>query len=109
MPIEKNDLHTVGELQRRIGHRIQSLRLTRNLTQADVAAKGGVSHRSVVNLETGSGSSIETLVRILKALNAEASLDALAPAPTVSPLALLRSHKAPRRASKPRGNSPGGR
>ena len=94
---------TPDEIQRHLGERVRRLRLNRNQDQAQVAAKAGVSERALRGLETGEGSQLITLIRVLKALEALGSLDALAPEPTVSPMAMLGRGKAPQRASRPRG------
>jgi hypothetical protein len=52
----------------------------------------------VQNLEAGRGSSVQTLLRILKALNYLEGIEILAPQPTVNPLALLKTKTPPQRA-----------
>ncbi len=96
---------SVDELEARLGERIRSLRLARNLDQATVAARAGVSLRTVKNLEAGRGSSTATLVAVVRALGRLDWLDALAPQVAISPLRLLAQERAsttPQRASKPR-------
>jgi transcriptional regulator with XRE-family HTH domain len=85
------------ELQAVLGKQIQELRIAKNLNQVTTAEKAGVSEKALRNLEAGRGSSIETLVRVLKALDSLEGLRLLAPKPSVSPLALLRHSKAARR------------
>jgi transcriptional regulator with XRE-family HTH domain len=92
-------LKTAEELQILLGERLRGQRVSRNLTQHAVAEKAGISLKSVLNLESGRGSSIETLMRVLKALDMVQSIDALAPVPTVSPLALLKKSRRPKRAT----------
>lgn len=89
---------TPDEIQAQLGDRIRQLRLRVDITQAALAGRAGVSARAVRSLENGEGSSLATLVRVLKALGAESSLDAIAPQPTISPMALLERGKAPQRA-----------
>jgi len=96
---------TIGELQRLLGDRLRALRVERRLTQQEAAAKGALSLRALQQLEAGKGSTVETLLRALKALGHIAALDALAPEPTVSPLAMLRSRKQPRRVRHKRGDT----
>ena len=84
-----------AELQSELGERLRALRLNRNLAQSEVAAKAGVSLRSVINLEGGRGSTVETLVRVLNAMDA-------ADKPQISPLALLHSPRPQRRVRRPR-------
>ena len=49
--------------------------------------------------EAGAGSTLDTLVRVLKAMDATNALNTLVPEPQVSPLALLRSARPRRRVS----------
>ena len=78
------------ELQAVLGKQLQELRIAKNLDQITTAEKAGISEKALRNLETGRGSSTETLVRVLKALDSLDGLNLLAPRPSVSPLALLR-------------------
>ena len=96
------DSRTIEELQQQLGEHIRRLRLRRNLDQLQVAAKAGVAEKALRNLEAGRGSAVTTLLRVLKALDALSGLDALAPAPSVSPLALLQKGSEPRRVRRPR-------
>ncbi|WP_382305001.1 helix-turn-helix transcriptional regulator [Herbiconiux sp. UC225_62] len=99
------DSITTEEAEERLGARIRSLRLSRNLDQAAVAERAGVSLRTVKNLENGRGSSVATLVRVVRALGRSDWFDALQPAVAVSPLRMLaqeRRDTTPQRASRPR-------
>lgn len=94
---------TADELQVELGKRLRRLRIGRGLDQRETAAKAGISEKALRGLETGSGSSLQSLLRVLKALDAIDVMDAIAPVPTVSPLALLRrSTGAPQRVGRPR-------
>ena len=90
------------ELEVALGGRLRELRVRRNLGQAEVAAAAGVGRRAIYTLESGGGSTVETLLRVLKALGITDPIAALAPAPQVSPLAVLRSPKPPQRAGRKR-------
>ncbi len=94
------------ELQEKLGGGLRAMRLGKNFTQTELAAKAGVAPRSITNLENGLGSSVDTLIRVLKALDATDAIDRLAPQPTVSPMAMLRTPTPPRRARKPRKPRP---
>ncbi len=97
---------SLEELQQKLGNGLRAMRLGKNVTQAELAAKAGVAPRSLTNLENGLGSSVDTLVRVLKALDAADAIERLAPQPTVSPMAMLRTPTPPRRARKPRQPRP---
>jgi transcriptional regulator with XRE-family HTH domain len=89
---------TPQELQAELGRRIRQLRLSRNIDQRAAAEKAGVTRAALQNLEAGRGSSLQTLLRILKALNYLEGIEILAPQPTVNPLALLKTKTPPQRA-----------
>lgn len=93
---------TPAELQAMLGEGIRRLRLSRNIDQRTTANKAGVSEKALRNLEAGRGSSVETLVRTLKALDYLQGIDILAPEVTVNPLAMLRRHSPQRRVRRPR-------
>ena len=93
---------TPEELQVTLGERMRRLRLSRNIDQRTAASKAGISEKALRNLEAGRGSSVETLLRTLKALDYLQGIDALAPEATVSPLAMLRRSSPQRRVRRPR-------
>lgn len=93
---------------REFGRRLAAARLARNLTQASLAEQAGVSKRTVERLESGEAAArLSGLVRILRALDLADRLDAVVPAPTISPVEQLkregrmRQRASGRRASKP--------
>jgi len=93
------------ELARELGSRLRSLRLNRRLEQGELALRAGVSERTLRALEQGHGSTVETLLRVLKALDSLSGLEALAPRPTVDPLALLDGPAQPTRVRKRKGEA----
>lgn len=96
-------IKTADELQLQLGDSVRALRIQQALTQRGLASRAGVSSKSVAKLEQAQGSTVETLVRVLRALGATDGIESLAPVPRVSPLALLRS-SAPRRRFRSRGH-----
>jgi transcriptional regulator with XRE-family HTH domain len=92
---------TSGELQIALGDRVRRLRLARNIDQRTVAEKAGLSEKALRNLEGGHGSTVETLLRTLKALDYLQGIEMLAPEVTVDPIAMLHSSKLPRRVRRP--------
>ena len=97
--------NTPEELQTILGERLRRLRLNRNLDQLTTADKAGISEKALRNLEAGRGSTVETLLRVLKALDYLQGLELLAPEISVNPLELLRKSSLPQRArrvSRPR-------
>jgi transcriptional regulator with XRE-family HTH domain len=92
----------LSNLQHDLGHRLRQLRLARNLDQRTVADKAGISLRALSKLENGQGSTLETFLRTLRALDYVKGIDMIAPEPTVSPLALLKNPRPPQRVRRPR-------
>lgn len=101
----EHSVKTPDELQKQLGERLKLRRINHNYSQKELAKKAGISLKTLRNLEHGNGSSVETLVRTLKALDATNVLDQLAPTPAVSPLAILRNASPPQRVRRPRGTS----
>jgi transcriptional regulator with XRE-family HTH domain len=93
---------TPEELQIVLGERVRRLRLARNTDQRATADKAGISEKALRNLEAGRGSTVETLLRTLKALDSLQGIEMLAPEVTVDPLALLHASKPPQRVRRPR-------
>ena len=99
MPVIDNN---VVDLQGDLGHRIRKLRLARNLDQRTTAQRAGISLRALGKLENGRGSTLETLLRTLRALDYVKGIEMLAPEPTINPLAMLRTPTPPQRVRRPR-------
>ena len=89
-----------NELQELLGERLKRMRLSRNLGQRTTAEKAGISEKALRNLEGGRGSTVETLLRVLKAMDYLQGIDLLAPETNVNPLDLLRQAKRPLRARR---------
>lgn len=94
--------NTPEELQVLLGKRLRRLRLTRNYSQQATSEKAGISEKALRNLEAGRGSTVETLLRVLKALDKLQGLDMLAPEVSVDPMALLRLAKPAQRVRRQR-------
>lgn len=87
---------------RRIGADLATWRRLRRLTAAQVADRAGISRHTVMRIESGEGGSLETVLRVARALGV---LDQLASAvdPYATDVGRLRSEEAlPRRVRHPR-------
>ncbi|MGR0115931.1 helix-turn-helix domain-containing protein [Ralstonia pseudosolanacearum] len=93
---------TPREIEAELGECLKKLRVHRNLDQATLAARAGISVRTLRNLEGGSGSSLHTLIQVARALGREQWFETIAPVPTINPLMLTRTAAPRQRASKPR-------
>ena len=94
---------TPEELQAALGGHLRRLRISRNIDQRATAEKAGVSEKALRNLEAGRGSTVETLLRTLKALDYLQGIGMLAPEVTVDPMALLHRSKPRQRVRRARG------
>ncbi|MGA4212533.1 helix-turn-helix domain-containing protein [Ralstonia nicotianae] len=93
---------TSQEIETELGEQLKKLRVHRNLDQATLAARADISVRTLRNLESGSGSSLHTLIQVARALGREQWFETIAPVPTINPLMLTRTAAPRQRASKPR-------
>jgi len=77
---------TSDQIEAALCKRLESIRLSRNITQAQLAEEAGVSPRTIGRLEKGQGVSMDTFIRVMMALGIQQSLEALLPDPTVRPI-----------------------
>ena len=81
--------------------RLESIRLSRNMTQAQLAKEAGVSPRTIGRLEKGEGVSVDTFIRVLTALGIQQNLEALLPDPTVRPIERVEVRGTERKRARP--------
>lgn len=79
-------IRTVEEMEADLGEKLKRLRLNKNLDQNTLAARAGVSVRALRNLEGGDGTTVRTLLSIVRALGRESWLQTVAPVPTINPV-----------------------
>lgn len=84
-----------------LGGRLARMRLEKNLTQAQLAEKAGVSKRTVERLERGDvAPQLSGFIRVCRALELVERFELLVPEPVMSPMMQLRlGGKRRRRAS----------
>ena len=84
---ETTDEVILGEL----GVRLAQVRLGKNLTQAQLAERAGVSKRTVERLESGEvAPQLSGFIRICRALDLLERFELLVPEPVASPMAQLK-------------------
>lgn len=93
---------STDEWEVELGQQARALRLRRNLDQQALAEQAGVGLTALKNLESGKGSSVKTLIKVLRALGRASWLETLSPAVSISPMRMLKSKPARSRASRPR-------
>lgn len=86
-----------------LGRRLDEIRLSRNIPQADLAREAGVSRSTLTRLADGRPVSLDSFVRVMQALRLSDHLAALLPDPGVRPVDRVRLDGAERqRASRKR-------
>jgi transcriptional regulator with XRE-family HTH domain len=93
-----NDATVISEL----GSRVARERLSRNLTQGELAARAGISPRALWAFEKGQSVQLVTLIHVLRALGHTGNLNLLLPEVAFSPLAVEPAKPPRRRAGKKR-------
>lgn len=101
--IDPTRSYTPEELEYEIGSNLRRLRINRNLEQAVLAERAGVSTRALRNLELGNGSSLHTLVCVVRTLGRQEWFGTIGPVATINPVMMTRDAEPRQRASKPRG------
>lgn len=79
---------TIGEMEFELGDSLKRMRLNKNLDQKTLAARAGVSVRALRGLENGEGSTLKTLISVVRALGRESWLQTVAPVASINPLHL---------------------
>jgi transcriptional regulator with XRE-family HTH domain len=101
------DFASTTDWEHELAAQVRRARLGLNLGQADLAHNANVSLGAVKGLEHGTGSTLKTFVRVVRALGKHDWLAALEPEPEIGPFDLLQlreGRKAPQRASGPRAS-----
>ena len=90
------------ELTSLLGENLKKLRLQIGLHQEVLSKQAGISVSALKNLENGTGASVKTLIKVVRALNREDWLESIAPVISVNPLHMVQDvlgrQRAPRRA-----------
>jgi transcriptional regulator with XRE-family HTH domain len=85
----------IADLLTQTGRQIRTRRFALNLTQAEAAAKSGVTYRTWRRMETEGRASIEDLIRAAIALRCEQGLSTLFPEPAAGSMdELLKAQQA---------------
>jgi len=91
--------NTIEEFEADVGAQIRSLRLRQNIDRATLALRAGCSVSALKNLEYGTGTTLRTLIAVVRALGREDWLRHVAPMATISPLSMPKAGHIRQRAS----------
>ena len=94
---------TSSQIEATLCAQVESIRLSRNMTQQQLAEEAGVSLRTIGRLEKGQGVSLDTFIRVLVALRLQQNLEGLLPDPTVRPIERVGPRAVERRRARPTG------
>lgn len=94
------ELSTPQELEEILGENIKALRLQKNIDRQSLCAQAGISESALRNLEGGKGSTLKTLIRVIKALDRESWLNSIAPQTSINPLHMVRDKPQRQRARR---------
>lgn len=89
-------------LEQTLCKRLELARLNQNVSQSTLADESGVSRRTISRMENGDSVSLNTFVRIARALGLADELDALFRIPDIRPIDRVRKQPARKNASSPR-------
>lgn len=93
----------VSERERRLGARLRELRIDAGHSQTELARLANISRGAVQTLESGDGSSLSTIIKVLSALDRDDWLDTLdVPSASFNPLDLLAETATRRQPGPPR-------
>jgi len=94
------NVKTPEDLELELGEQLRAERLRQNITMEDLCLKAGVSKQTLRALETGAGSRVISLIRVIAALGLSQWLGTLRPAVRISPLQMARGLPTRQRAAR---------
>ena len=83
------ELLTDDAVLRELGQRLERLRLARNISQQELARSAGVSRATIIRVERGESVQMSTMVKLWRALDLLAEIDAAVPERVDSPIAAV--------------------
>lgn len=95
---------TAAAIAQELGERLKRARLNEDLTQVEVAARVGVTRKTIINAEKGKVQ-LEVFVAIMAALNLTEQLDLFLPMQEISPIQLAKLQGKQRQRASGQGKS----
>lgn len=93
---------TSKQIEAALCKQIETIRLARNMTQAQLARESGVALRTIGRLEKGEGVSLDTFIRVLTALRLQQHLAGLLPDPSIRPMERVSQRGRERQRARPK-------
>ncbi|MCF7913383.1 MAG: helix-turn-helix domain-containing protein [Candidatus Cloacimonetes bacterium] len=93
-----------SQIEKTICQRIEQIRISRNITQKQLANEAGVSLKTITRLENGEGVTLNTFIRVISALGLIQNLEEMLPDPALQPLQLIRNSVKPRLRARPQAD-----
>ena len=91
--MQLDELLTNDALLGELGRRLERHRLQRNMTQPELAQEAGIGRATLQRIEAGASVQTTSLVKLLRALDLLAGLDAAVPAHVERPIAQLERER----------------
>jgi len=95
-----------GAIAATLCKRLEEIRLSKNISQADIAKQAGVSRSTMTRIADGQSISLDSFIRVVKALGLADHLAALLPDPEVRPVELVRHEGRHRRRATAKREAP---
>lgn len=92
---------TSEQIESFLSGQLKEIRLTRNLTQAQLAQVSGVALATIKRLENGQSITLNTFIRILIALDLQHNLETLLPDPSIRPIERVHTGGTERQRARP--------
>lgn len=86
------------ELLKELGVRIRETRLAVPMPQRELAARAGISLRTVNSIESGNDVSFLTVIKVMRVLNVIENMDSIIPEIGMSPIRIAEKQKPRKRA-----------
>ena len=86
---DKHDMYSVQDTLVVLGEQVESYRLSRLIKQDELAKMAGISRSTLARMESGKGGTLDTLARVLKALDLNDRIFTLLPKADISPFDLF--------------------
>ena len=88
--------------------RLEEIRLSKNISQAELAKQAGVSRSTLTRIADGNSVSLDSFIRVIKALGLADHLATLLPDPSVRPVELVthQGHQRQRASRKRKATEP---